>query len=171
MSYSDQRSFTLADYVDLPGPAGHEADIEGIGLTGGYLWAVGSHSLKRKQIKTKHADAKAIKQLAKVKNEPNRRIIARIPVVTGEDGRTRCGWCGTDPLYVAYHDDEWGRPVTDDTRLFEKLSLEGFQAGLSWITILRKRPRVGNRQDSDADRNELPRWINWHGRRTSGRCC
>jgi DNA-3-methyladenine glycosylase I len=61
-------------------------------------------------------------------------------LVTGDDGRTRCGWCGTDPLYVAYHDDEWGRPVTDDTRLFEKLSLEGFQAGLSWITILRKRP-------------------------------
>lgn len=61
-------------------------------------------------------------------------------LVTGGDGRARCGWCGTDPLYVAYHDDEWGRPVTDDTRLFEKLCLEGFQAGLSWLTILRKRP-------------------------------
>jgi len=60
-------------------------------------------------------------------------------LVAGADGRPRCGWCGTDPLYVAYHDDEWGRPVTDDTRLFEKLCLEGFQAGLSWITILRKR--------------------------------
>ena len=51
----------------------------------------------------------------------------------------RCPWCGDDPLYVAYHDDEWGRPVGDDQRLFEKLCLEGFQAGLSWITILRKR--------------------------------
>lgn len=51
----------------------------------------------------------------------------------------RCGWCGTDPLYVAYHDDEWGRPETDSVRLFELLTLEGFQAGLSWITILRKR--------------------------------
>ena len=51
----------------------------------------------------------------------------------------RCWWCGTDPLYVRYHDEEWGRPVTDDTRLFEKVCLEGFQAGLSWITILRKR--------------------------------
>ncbi|MGI8936996.1 MAG: DNA-3-methyladenine glycosylase I [Iamia sp.] len=61
-------------------------------------------------------------------------------LITGEDGRARCGWCGTDPLYVAYHDDEWGRPITDDTRLFEKLCLEGFQAGLSWLTILRKRP-------------------------------
>lgn len=61
-------------------------------------------------------------------------------LLTGEDGRDRCGWCGTDPLYVTYHDEEWGRPVTDDTRLFEKLCLEGFQAGLAWITILRKRP-------------------------------
>ena len=52
---------------------------------------------------------------------------------------TRCWWCGDDPLYVRYHDDEWGRPVTDDRRLFEKVCLEGFQAGLSWITILRKR--------------------------------
>lgn len=51
----------------------------------------------------------------------------------------RCWWCGDDPLYVAYHDNEWGRPVTDDVRLFEKICLEGFQAGLSWITILRKR--------------------------------
>ena len=52
---------------------------------------------------------------------------------------SRCPWCGTDPLYVAYHDAEWGRPVADDRRLFEKVCLEGFQAGLSWITILRKR--------------------------------
>jgi DNA-3-methyladenine glycosylase I len=51
----------------------------------------------------------------------------------------RCAWPGEDPLYIRYHDDEWGRPVTDDTRLFEKICLEGFQAGLSWITILRKR--------------------------------
>jgi DNA-3-methyladenine glycosylase I len=51
----------------------------------------------------------------------------------------RCWWCGADPLYVAYHDREWGKPVTDDTRLFEKVCLEGFQAGLSWLTILRKR--------------------------------
>ncbi len=61
-------------------------------------------------------------------------------IVVGDDDVPRCGWCGTDPTYVAYHDDEWGRRVTDDTRLFEKLSLEGFQSGLSWITILRKRP-------------------------------
>jgi DNA-3-methyladenine glycosylase I len=53
---------------------------------------------------------------------------------------TRCSWPGTDPLYVAYHDEEWGVPVHDDRRLFEMLILEGAQAGLSWITILRKRP-------------------------------
>lgn len=58
---------------------------------------------------------------------------------TGADGVTRCWWCGDDPLYVSYHDNEWGRPVTDDQRLFEKICLEGFQSGLSWLTILRKR--------------------------------
>ncbi len=51
----------------------------------------------------------------------------------------RCWWCGEDELYCGYHDNEWGYPVTDDVRLFEKLVLEGFQSGLSWITILRKR--------------------------------
>ncbi|MCB9944861.1 MAG: DNA-3-methyladenine glycosylase I [Geminicoccaceae bacterium] len=60
-------------------------------------------------------------------------------LIAGKDGRIRCWWPGSDPFYVAYHDDEWGRPVTDDRRLFEKICLEGFQAGLSWITILRKR--------------------------------
>jgi len=51
----------------------------------------------------------------------------------------RCGWCGSDPLYVAYHDEEWGRPETSSRALWEKLVLDGFQAGLAWITILRKR--------------------------------
>jgi DNA-3-methyladenine glycosylase I len=51
----------------------------------------------------------------------------------------RCFWCGEDPLYVGYHDNEWGFPVADDHRLFEKICLEGFQSGLAWITILRKR--------------------------------
>jgi DNA-3-methyladenine glycosylase I len=56
-----------------------------------------------------------------------------------EDGICRCGWCGTDPLYVRYHDTDWGVPEYDSRALFEKLILDGFQAGLSWITILRKR--------------------------------
>src|SRR6478735_8593915 len=55
------------------------------------------------------------------------------------DHKTRCWWPGTDPFYVAYHDTEWGVPEFDDRALFEKLILDGFQAGLSWITILRKR--------------------------------
>ncbi len=55
------------------------------------------------------------------------------------DGKKRCGWCAATPGYIAYHDKEWGFPVRDDRRLFEKLSLEGFQSGLSWRTILEKR--------------------------------
>jgi DNA-3-methyladenine glycosylase I len=62
---------------------------------------------------------------------------ARRPMI--DDGKVRCGWAGRDPLYRAYHDQEWGVPLKDDRRLFEMLVLEGFQAGLSWITILRKR--------------------------------
>jgi DNA-3-methyladenine glycosylase I len=58
---------------------------------------------------------------------------------TGADGLTRCSWCGNDPLYMQYHDTEWGRPLHGDNRWYEKLCLEGFQAGLAWITILRKR--------------------------------
>ena len=61
-------------------------------------------------------------------------------VIVGADGRGRCWWCGEDPTYVAYHDHEWGRPLHDDRQLYGLLVLEGFQAGLSWITILRKRP-------------------------------
>ena len=59
--------------------------------------------------------------------------------VRGADGRWRCPWPGDDPAYLAYHDTEWGVPVHDERRLFEKVCLEGFQAGLSWLTILRKR--------------------------------
>jgi DNA-3-methyladenine glycosylase I len=57
----------------------------------------------------------------------------------GDDGLLRCWWCVGDPLYQRYHDDEWGRPVGDDRRLFEVICLEAFQSGLSWLTILRKR--------------------------------
>ena len=85
-------------------------------------------------------------------------------IITGEDGIKRCFWAGSDPLYRRYHDEEWGRPVADDRRLFEKLCLEGFQSGLAWITILRKRenfraafagfdiPTVAAFTDADVDR-------------------
>jgi DNA-3-methyladenine glycosylase I len=59
--------------------------------------------------------------------------------VTGEDGLARCPWGTSAPDYIAYHDEEWGRPVRDDDGLYERLSLEAFQSGLSWLTILRKR--------------------------------
>jgi DNA-3-methyladenine glycosylase I len=61
-------------------------------------------------------------------------------LTVGDDGRARCAWAGSDPEYQRYHDEEWGTPLHGDRPLFEKLSLEGFQAGLSWITILRRRP-------------------------------
>ena len=62
-----------------------------------------------------------------------------IDLTLDADGTARCGWCGDDPLYRAYHDEEWGREMHGDDALFELFSLEGFQAGLSWLTILRKR--------------------------------
>ena len=66
--------------------------------------------------------------------------MSQADVVVGPDAIARCRWVGEDPEYQRYHDEEWGRPLHGDRALFEKMSLEGFQAGLSWITILRKRP-------------------------------
>jgi DNA-3-methyladenine glycosylase I len=77
------------------------------------------------------------------------------------DGKSRCRWPGVDPLYVHYHDTEWGVPETSDQALFEKLILDGFQAGLSWITILRKRD--GFRQAFEQfDPERLARWNENH---------
>jgi DNA-3-methyladenine glycosylase I len=67
-------------------------------------------------------------------------VTAAVDVVLGDDGVSRCAWGAADPEYRRYHDEEWGRPQHDPVRLYEKLCLEGFQAGLSWITILRRRP-------------------------------
>jgi DNA-3-methyladenine glycosylase I len=99
------------------------------------------------------------------KNGPYRDgVIMPDGIVTGSDGRPRCWWSGDDSLYQTYHDAEWGWPVDDDHRLFEKLCLEGFQSGLSWLTILRKRPnfrrafhdfdpaRIADFDDTDVDR-------------------
>jgi DNA-3-methyladenine glycosylase I len=74
-------------------------------------------------------------------------------LIIGADGQVRCWWPGQDPLYIRYHDEEWGRPVRNDHRLFEKICLEGFQSGLSWITILRKREHFREAFDGfDPDR-------------------
>jgi DNA-3-methyladenine glycosylase I len=78
--------------------------------------------------------------MAEGKKPPREKPPRVLSAVPGPDGQKRCPWPGVDPLYVAYHDEEWGAPEYDDRALFEKLVLDGFQAGLSWITILRKRP-------------------------------
>ena len=70
---------------------------------------------------------------------PRRKTSAKIAKAKKAKPKSRCWWCGEDELYVDYHDNEWGRPVRDDEKIFEMLLLEAFQAGLSWITILRKR--------------------------------
>ena len=75
----------------------------------------------------------------------------------GEDGAWRCRWCAATPVYQAYHDSEWGFPVTDDRRLFEKLCLEGFEAGLSWLTILNKREAF-RRGFADFDAEQMARF-------------
>jgi DNA-3-methyladenine glycosylase I len=78
-------------------------------------------------------------------------------VVRHPDGYRRCAWCGDDPLYVRYHDTEWGAPLRDDGRLFEMLCLEGAQAGLSWITVLRKRDNY-RRAFEDFDAHKMARY-------------
>ena len=87
-------------------------------------------------------------------------------LVTGDDGVVRCFWGASAPEYVAYHDSEWGFPVADDRRLFEKLCLEGFQSGLSWLTILRKREGFRQafanfdfEQVADFDRQDVERLL------------
>jgi Protein of unknown function (DUF3616) len=84
--YGDQRTIALADLVELPAGRDEEADIEGLARSNGWLWAVGSHSLKRRRIKEGHGDAKARKRLATVLREENRHILVRIPLVAGPDG-------------------------------------------------------------------------------------
>jgi DNA-3-methyladenine glycosylase I len=85
------------------------------------------------------------------------RPVAHLTALAGPDGLPRCSWCLGAPDYLAYHDDEWGRPELDDTRLLEKLCLEGFQSGLSWLTILRKRERF-RRAFAGFDRERLARF-------------
>jgi DNA-3-methyladenine glycosylase I len=91
-------------------------------------------------------------------------VSADVDVIIGDDGVPRCAWGAADPEYRRYHDEEWGEPQHDPVRLYEKLCLEGFQAGLSWITILRRRPafrevfhgfdpvRVAEMTEADVDR-------------------
>ena len=88
---------------------------------------------------------------------PERERKQLMTAVAAADGLMRCPWPGDDPLYLAYHDDEWGTPEYDDRALFEKLVLDGFQAGLSWITILRKRPAFRTAFDG-FEPEKIARW-------------
>ncbi len=87
------------------------------------------------------------------REKPPRAVAAAL----GANGLLRCPWPGADPLYLAYHDEEWGVPEYDDQAMFEKLVLDGFQAGLSWITILRKRPAFRKAFDG-FDPGKIARW-------------
>jgi hypothetical protein len=89
--------------------------------------------------------------------------------ITHADGLTRCPWPKDDPLYVAYHDTEWGVPEYDDRALFEKLILDGFQAGLSWITILRKRDNFRKAFD-DFDPEKIARYTRAQSRKADAGC-
>lgn len=102
--FAGQETYRLADLVDLPGKGDDEADIEGLARSGPYLWAVGSHSLKRKRIKEKHSTAKAFDRLATVAHEENRNVLVRIPVVPDDDGLptlVRKADQGGEPLHAA----------------------------------------------------------------------
>jgi DNA-3-methyladenine glycosylase I len=83
---------------------------------------------------------------------------------TAPDGVTRCAWCHASDDYIAYHDTEWGFPVTEDRRLFEKITLEGFQSGLSWLTILRKRENF-RKAFANFDIDEVARFTPRHVQR------
>jgi Protein of unknown function (DUF3616) len=136
-----ERSFALADLVDLPGPPDEEADIEGIARSGGWLWAVGSHSLARKQIKPHHGAEKAARRLAKVKRQANRFVIARLAVEPGADGRPEpvrmaadgrrsalVGGAGSENLTDVLGDDEHLAPFLAIPSKDNGLDVEGLAA-------------------------------------------
>ena len=124
--YRDHVGFALADVVRLPGEADEEVDVEGLALNGPYLWAVGSHSRKRKRIKSHHSDAKAAKRLATVTSEPSRRVLARIaladhvPAGTTPEGFSSAAVCGPGLLDV----------LDDDEHLAPFLTIPGKDNGL-----------------------------------------
>ena len=136
-----ERSFVLADLVDLPGPPDEEADIEGIGRSGDWLWVVGSHSLTRKRVKARHGDEKAVKRLATIKRQANRYVIARLAVEIGADGRPEpvrvaadgrrsalVGATGSEGLADLLRDDEHLAPFLVIPSKDNGLDVEGLAA-------------------------------------------
>jgi hypothetical protein len=166
--FVDQLSFALADLVDLPGGPDEEADIEGLARSGGYLWAVGSHGLVRKRVNPEHADDKAIRRLARIEDQPNRRILARLAVEAGNDGLPRLvrraadgrtsallGAAGDQTLTRLLADDQHlGRflavPAKDNGFDVEGLAVHGERVYLGlrgpvlrgWAVVLELRPRA-----------------------------
>ncbi|MEV5412004.1 DUF3616 domain-containing protein [Thermopolyspora sp. NPDC052614] len=134
--YADHRTVRLADLIDLPAGPDDEADIEGLARAGAWLWAIGSHSLKRRRIRPHHSAAKARRRLATVVREPNRFILARLPVVTGPDGlpevRRRAvvdGEARTAAVLGA-HKDALTDLLEDDPHLAPFLALPGKDNGV-----------------------------------------
>jgi Protein of unknown function (DUF3616) len=162
-AYADHVTFSLADVVTLPGDPEDEVDVEGLARHGPYLWAVGSHASKRKKIKARHSDAKAVKRLAKVTDEPSRRVLARlaitdgVPVPVTHDGH-RSAALGTPGLLDQLSDDDHLSPFLAIPGKDNGFDVEGIAAhgdpgrerlflGLrgpvlrGWATVLELAPR------------------------------
>lgn len=164
VEFADHRTFALADLVQLPGERDDEVDVEGMALVGGYLWVVGSHSAKRKKVKRRHADEKAMNRLATVRPEPARRLLARLaiddhrPVESTPDGRRSLA-LGTPSLYDLLAADEHLAAFVDIPGKDNGLDIEGIavhgEAGAEsvyvgmrgpvlrgWATVLQLAPRA-----------------------------
>jgi hypothetical protein len=133
--YADEQTFRLADFVDLPGAdADEEADIEGLARTGHFLWAVGSHSLRRRQIKPRHTGGKALKRLARVEGQDNRQILVRLPIadVDGLPTPMREIVVDGEPHHAAQLDrrDHLRALLRDDDHLARFLAIPGKDNGL-----------------------------------------
>ncbi|MGI8331815.1 DUF3616 domain-containing protein [Actinomadura scrupuli] len=130
--YDGQRSFALADLVELPAGPDEEADIEGLARIGGWLWAVGSHSLKRRRVKAGQPDAKARRRLASVIREENRFVLARLPLVTGPDGLPEIVRRDGDrtAAILGGHGDSITDLLEDDPHLAPFLALPGKDNGV-----------------------------------------
>jgi Protein of unknown function (DUF3616) len=126
--YGDHHTFRLADLIDLPGGPEDEVDVEGLARQGAYLWAVGSHSSRRRQIKDKHDDAKAVRRLAQVTDEPSRHVVARLAVAKGPDGLpTVVPTTGADTSAIL--PGGISAPLADDKHLAPFLAIPGKDNG------------------------------------------
>lgn len=177
-----QRSFALAELVDLPGPADEEVDIEGIARAGDWLWVTGSHSLARRRIKARHGEAKALRRLASVRRQANRYVIARLAMQFGSDGRLepvrvaddgRCsailGGPGAENLADVLRDDEHLAPFLAIPSKDNGLDVEGLAAhgdtlfvGLrgpvlrGWAVVLELRPSFDPTDPARLNQTKLP---------------